>query len=72
MYANEMPALGNKNMKIWYILEWLSKHDELQKGTQAELITLYIDDILVAYGLLENFEAVLIKPSIMAMILIRT
>lgn len=72
MYANEMPALGNKNMKTWYILEWLSKHDELQKGTQAELITLYIDDILVAYGLLENFEAVLIKPSIMAMILIRT
>ena len=55
--ANEMLALGNNNMKMWNIFEWLSKHDELQKETQAEIIKLYADDVLVAYSLLENFEA---------------
>lgn len=55
--ANEMLALGNNNMKMWNIFEWLSKHDELQKGTQAEIIKLYVDDVLVAYSLFENFEA---------------
>lgn len=55
--ANELLALGNNNMKMWYIFAWLAKHDELQYGTQAEIIKLYVDDKLVGYSLLENFEA---------------
>jgi len=54
--ANELLALGNDNMKMWYIFEWLAKHDELQYGTQAEIIKLYVDGELVGYSLLENFE----------------
>lgn len=54
--ANELLALGNNNMKMWYIFEWLAKHDELQYGTQAEIIKFYVDGELAAYSLLENFE----------------
>ena len=55
--ANELLALGNNNMKMWNIFQWLAQHDELQNGTQAEIIKLYVDDELVAYSLLENYEA---------------
>lgn len=55
--ANELLALGNDNMKMWYIFEWLTKHDELRYGTQAEIIKLYANDQLVAYSLFENYEA---------------
>ena len=55
--ADELLALGNNNMKMWNIFQWLVQHDELQYGTQAEIIKLYVDDELVAYSLLENYEA---------------
>lgn len=55
--AQELLKLGNNNMKMWNIFQWLSKHDELQHGTQAEIIKLYCCDELVGYSLLENFEA---------------
>ena len=54
---DELLALGNHNMKMWYIFKWLSKHDNLQHGTQAEIIKLYVDEQLVAYTLFENYEA---------------
>lgn len=54
--ANELLALGNNNMKMWYIFEWLAENDELQYGTQAEIIKLYVNEQLVGYSLLENFE----------------
>ena len=55
--VSELLALGNSNMKMWNIFEWLAKHDELQNGTQAEIIKLYVDDELVGYSLLENYQA---------------
>jgi hypothetical protein len=55
--VNELLALGNNNMKMWNIFEWLSQHDELQRGTQAEIIKLYVDDELVGYSLFENYQA---------------
>ena len=55
--ANELLALGNDSMKMWYIFEWLAKHDELRYGTQAEIIKLYVDDELLGYGLFESYEA---------------
>jgi GNAT superfamily N-acetyltransferase len=55
--AHELLALGNDNMKMWYMFDWLTKHDELRYGTQAEIIKLYVDEQLVGYGLLENYEA---------------
>ena len=55
--VDELLALGNNNMKMWNIFQWLAQHDELQNGTQAEIIKLYVDDELVAYSLLENYEA---------------
>lgn len=55
--VNELLALGNNNMKMWNIFEWLAKHDELQNGTQAEIIKLYVDDELVGYSLFENYQA---------------
>ncbi len=55
--TNELLALGNNNMRMWNIFEWLSKHDDLQHGTQAEIIKLYVDDELVGYSLLENYQA---------------
>ncbi len=51
----ELLALGNNNMKMWNIFQWLAKHDELQHGTQAEIIKLYADEQLVAYSLFENY-----------------
>ena len=54
---NELLALGNINMKMWNIFQWLSQHDELQKGTQAEIIKLYVADELVGYSLFENYQA---------------
>jgi len=54
--VDELLALGNNNMKMWNIFQWLAQHDELQNGTQAEIIKLYVDDELVAYSLLENYE----------------
>jgi hypothetical protein len=55
--VNELLALGNNNAKMWNIFEWLAKHDELQNGTQAEIIKLYLDDDLVGYSLFENYQA---------------
>jgi hypothetical protein len=51
----ELLALGNNNMKMWNIFQWLSQNDDLQHGTQAEILKLYVDDELVAYSLLENY-----------------
>lgn len=55
--VDELLALGNNNMKMWNIFQWLSQHDELQRGTQAEIIKLYVDDELVGYSLFENYQA---------------
>ena len=55
--VDELLALGNNNMKMWNIFQWLAQHDELQNGTQAEIIKLYVDEVLVGYSLLENYEA---------------
>ena len=55
--AQELLALGPINMKMWYLFEWLTEHDELRHGTQAEMIKLYVDEEFVAYSLLENYEA---------------
>ena len=55
--ADELLALGQINMKMWYLFDWLKQYGELRHGTQAEIIKLYVDDVLVAYSLLENYEA---------------
>lgn len=55
--VDELLALGNNNTKMWNIFEWLAKHGELQHGTQAEIIKLYVDGELVGYSLLENYQA---------------
>ena len=55
--AEELLSLGPVNMKMWYLFQWLTEHDQLRYGTQAELIKLYINEELVAYSLLENYEA---------------
>ena len=55
--AEELLALGQVNMKMWYLFKWLSEHDQLRHGTQAEMIKLYVNEELVAYSLLENYEA---------------
>lgn len=55
--VKELLRLGNNNMKMWNIFQWLSKHKELEHGTQAEVIKLYCHDELVGYSLIENFEA---------------
>ena len=55
--TEELLSLGNHNMKMHYLFEWLSTHDELRYGTQAEMIKLYIDNELVGYSLFESFEA---------------
>ena len=54
--TEELLALGNDSMKMWYIFDWLAKHDELRYGTQAEIIKLYVDDELVGYSLFESYE----------------
>jgi len=53
----ELLALGQISMKMWYLFEWLKEHGELHHGTQAEMVKLYVDDELVAYSLLENYAA---------------
>lgn len=55
--VQELLSLGNNNMKMWNIFQWLSKHKELQHGSQAEIIKLYNHDELVGYSLIENYEA---------------
>lgn len=55
--VNEILALGNHNMKMWSLFEWLSTKNELRHGTQAEVIKLYVENKLVAYSLFENYEA---------------
>jgi hypothetical protein len=55
--AEELLALGQVNMKMWYLFQWLTKHKQLTFGTQAEMIKLYVNEALVAYSLLENYEA---------------
>ena len=55
--AEELLKLGQINMKMWYLFEWLTTHDDLRHGVQAEMVKLYLDDKLVAYSLLENYEA---------------
>ena len=42
---------------MWNIFQWLSQHDQLQHGTQADIIKLYAHHELVAYCLLENYHA---------------
>lgn len=54
--TQELIALGNSNMKMWNIFQWLDTHDDLQHGTQAEIMKLYNSDELVGYGLIENYE----------------
>jgi hypothetical protein len=53
----ELLALGQVNMKMWYLFRWLMEHSQLRHGTQAEMIKLYVNEELVDYSLLENYEA---------------
>ncbi|MFT6991193.1 MAG: GNAT superfamily N-acetyltransferase [Paraglaciecola sp.] len=55
--AEELLALGQVNMKMWYLFQWLTQHSQLRHGTQAEMVKLYVNEELVAYSLLENYEA---------------
>ncbi|TEW53316.1 GNAT family N-acetyltransferase [Psychromonas sp. RZ22] len=55
--AQELLKLGQINMKMWYLFEWLIDHEALRHGTQAEVIKLYVNQELVAYSLFENYEA---------------
>ncbi len=55
--AEELLALGQDNTKMWYLFKWLTEHDELPHGTQAEMIKLYVDNELVGYSLFENYTA---------------
>jgi GNAT superfamily N-acetyltransferase len=54
--AEELLALGQINMKMWYLFKWLTEHEQLRHGTQAEMIKLYVNEELVAYSMLENYE----------------
>jgi GNAT superfamily N-acetyltransferase len=62
--AQALLDLGPINMKMWYLFEWLTLHDELRHGTQAEVVKLYVDEELVAYSLFESYEACLDKKRI--------
>ena len=62
--AEELLALGQVNMKMWYLFEWLTRHDDLPHKTKAEVVKLYVDDVLVAYSLLENYEACIDKVKV--------
>ncbi len=55
--SQELLALGQHNMKMWNLFTWLAEHGELQHGTQAELIKLYVYNELVAYSLFENYQS---------------
>ena len=54
--AEELLALGQINMKMWYLFQYLTEHGQLRHDTQAEMIKLYVNEELVAYSLLENYE----------------
>ena len=54
--AEELLALGQVNMKMWQLFQWLTEHNQLRHGTQAEMIKLYVNEELVANSLLENYE----------------
>jgi hypothetical protein len=54
--VHELLALGNNNTRMWNLFNWLAEHDELQYGTQAEIIKLYGDDELIGYSLIENYQ----------------
>lgn len=62
--TQELLTLGQTNMKMWYLFTWLKEHGELRYGTQAEIVKLYVDKTLVAYSLLENYEACADKKTI--------
>tara|TARA_B110000438_G_scaffold216729_1_gene209337 strand:- start:597 stop:1133 length:537 start_codon:yes stop_codon:yes gene_type:complete len=55
--VHELLAFGNNNARMWNLFNWLAKHDELQYGTQAEIIKLYVGDELAGYSLIENYQA---------------
>jgi hypothetical protein len=55
--VHELLALGNNNTRMWNLFNWLAEHDELQYGTQAEIIKLYSEDELIGYSLIENYQA---------------
>lgn len=55
--VHELIALGNNNARMWNLFQWLAQHEELQHGTHAEIIKLYVDEALVGYSLLENYQA---------------
>lgn len=55
--VHELLALGNRNPRMWNLFNWLAEHDELQYGTQAEIIKLYVSDELAGYSLLESYQA---------------
>jgi hypothetical protein len=55
--VHELLALGNNNTRMWNLFNWLAEHDELQYGTQAEIIKLYNEDELMGYSLIENYQA---------------
>ncbi|CCK74721.1 conserved hypothetical protein [Oleispira antarctica RB-8] len=55
--VDELLALGNNNARMWNLFNWLAEHDELQHGTQAEIIKLYVEDELAGYSLLESYQA---------------
>jgi len=54
--AEEMLSLGQTNMKMWQLFQWLKVHGKLRYGTQADIVKLYVNDELVAYSLFENYE----------------
>lgn len=54
--VKELVGLGNNNMKMWNLFQWLLDHDDLEHGTQAEIVKLYVNDELAAYSLLENYQ----------------
>lgn len=53
---DELISLGNINTKMWTIFTWIAEHGSLEKGTQADIIKLYINNTLVGYSLFENYE----------------
>jgi hypothetical protein len=52
----ELFEFAAKNGEMSFMFEWLFTHDELQYGTQAEMVLLYVDNELVSYGLLEDWQ----------------
>jgi GNAT superfamily N-acetyltransferase len=54
--VDELIALGKKNERMWNLFNWLANNDELQHGTQAEIIKLYVEGDLAGYSLLESYQ----------------